>query len=62
MVIPAGRLSVKLTLDIALEPGLEIVKVRLDKPPGLMVLGAKALTIVAFTISAKRMEALKSLL
>ena len=49
---PEGKVSVKLTLEIALGPGLLIVNVSAELPPGLMVLGENALTRLALMILA----------
>jgi hypothetical protein len=57
---PAGRLSVKLTPASDAAPGLVMVKVSVDVPPGLMLLGEKALMMLALTMLANRAEALKS--
>ena len=62
MVRPAGKVSVKLTLLIAVGPGLVMVKVRVDVPPGLTEVGANALEMLAFTILAMRAEDEKSAL
>ena len=44
----------KFTLLMADVPGLLIVKVSVEVPPGVMVLGEKALSMEAFTIWAMR--------
>lgn len=46
----AGRSSVKLTLLIESGPGLLIVNVSVEVPPGVMVLGENDLSTLAFTI------------
>ena len=46
----AGRVSVKLTLDTGAEPGLVIVKVSVDVPPGRIVLGENDLARLALMI------------
>jgi hypothetical protein len=48
----AGRLSVKLTLDIELAPGLLTVNVSVDVPPGLMVFGENDFVRLALIIIA----------
>jgi len=55
-VKPDGRLSVKLTPVSEAEPGLLIVKVSVDVPPGFMLFGANDLMMLAFTIFAKRVD------
>jgi len=45
-----GSVSVKFTLDIEAVPGLVIVKVSVDVPPGRIVLGENDLVRLAFTI------------
>ena len=52
IVRPEGKLSVKLRLEIAVDPGLVMVNERVDVPPGLMVLGEKDLARLALMILA----------
>lgn len=51
-VIPAGKSSIKLTPVSAAEPGLLIVKVRVEVPPGLIVFGENVLMRLVLTILA----------
>ena len=55
-VTPAGRSSIKLTPVSTAEPGLLIVNVRVEVPPGLIVFGENALMMLAFTILAYRVD------
>ena len=48
----AGKLSVKLTLEIELLPGLVIVNVSVDVPPGMIVFGENDLVRLALMILA----------
>ena len=52
IVIPEGRVSAKLTPVSEADPGLLIVNVNVEVPPGVIVFGANALIILAFTILA----------
>jgi hypothetical protein len=52
IVTVEGRLSVKLTLEIEVGPGLVTVNVNVDVPPGKMVFGENDLERLAFTIWA----------
>lgn len=56
IVIPEGKTSVKLTPDIAVAPGLVMVKVKVEVSPGFMFGGAKDLLIVGLTTLLKRVE------
>jgi len=51
-VNPAGRLSVKLTLEIDSLPGLVTVKLNVAVPLGTIVLGENDLLILALTMFA----------
>lgn len=57
-----GRSSVKLRLEIADVPGLVIVNVRVDIPPGRIVFGENDLVRLALIILAYRVETPKSAL
>ena len=59
---PLDKSSVKLTLVMGDGPGLFMVKVRADVPPGVINLGENDLSMDAFTIDAIRPAAEKSLL
>ena len=48
----AGRSSVKLTLEIELVPGLVIVNVSVDVPPGIIVFGENDLARLALIMLA----------
>ena len=47
-----GRVSVKFTLEIELVPGLVMVNVNVDVPPGIIVFGENDLVILALMILA----------
>jgi len=49
-VTPLGKVSVKFAFVIAAEPGLVMVNVSVDVPPGRIVLGENDLVRLAFTI------------
>lgn len=55
-----GRSSVKLTFEIELVPGLVIVNVNEDVPPGRMVFGENDLVMLALIMLAYRVETPKS--
>ena len=52
IVNPEGRVSVKLTLDIEVEPGFVIVNVSVEVPPGRIVFGENDLVRLALIILA----------
>ena len=52
MVSPKGNVSVKLTLDMEVEPGLVTVKVNVDVPPDRIVFGENDLVRLALIILA----------
>ena len=55
-VNPKGKVSLKLTLDIELEPGLVIVNVSADAPPARIVFGENDLVRLALIILAYLVE------